>query len=93
MFDSVEYHLIIKWLHDVIACTLFEGIFCNSFLPHCGNYNKIRMFLQSFVIADHFHYAKTVHFRHDDVKQNNIGLFFFNQMIHVLSVVCLSHQL
>ena len=51
------------------------------------------MLLKSFVIADHFHYAKAVHLGHNQIKQNNVGLLLFNQMIHVLPVVSLPHQI
>ena len=57
VLNPVQDHLVVEWLHDVIASAFPERIFCDPLLPDCRDDNKVRLFLQVFITSYHFHHA------------------------------------
>ena len=73
--------------------TLRELGFCNLFLSHRCNNNKIWTFTDTFILIDLIHDSQSVHFRHNQVEKNHIRIFFFNDPTHLLTIFRLSDQI
>ena len=85
-FDAFQQHLVVKRFHDIVIRPFIKGIFCNFFLSHCRDHDKIRSFVDRPVLSHFFHYGQSVHFRHDQIKKNNIRLSVFNDLTHLFAV-------
>ena len=92
LLDPLQDNIVFKGLHDIVYGSLIESVLCDALLPHSCDYDKIRAFFQSFVMVDGVHHTESVHFRHDQIEQDNIRLFFPYHTAHILTVVRLPHK-
>ena len=92
-FDPFQQHSVIKRFHNIVICTFIKSIFCNLFLSHRCNNNKIWTFTDTFILIDLIHDSQSVHFRHNQVEKNHIRIFFFNDPTHLLTIFRLSDQI
>ena len=92
MFDPIEQHVVVKRFQYIIICTQTERILCDPFLPYSRNHDECRRFFEAFVMGKFLHYCQSVHFRHNDIQNNNIWFLFTNNITDFFSVMCFSNQ-
>ena len=92
-FYPVQQRFVVKRFHDIVICASVKGIFCDLFLSHRCDHDKIRTFAQTRILIYALHHSQSVHFRHNQVEKNNIRLSGLDDLTHLFTVLCFSYQI
>ena len=84
--DSVNQHIIIKRLHDIIWSAHIKCIFCHTVPSDSTDNNKCRRLSYLLILMHFFHHCQSVNLRHYNIQQNNIRFFLLNDVKCIFSI-------